>query len=318
MEGRMEDIYMVLIQVGTLLSAKLFFDRIFEKAESRLPSFFGILLYMTGPYRIYVCYDLADLSQAAVWMLVPLYAWAIAGSVRDGKLKSCAAAMATAAVVLAGIGYVDTVMFVILAGLTMLTALIVRKPRILISLAAGVVLFLPGLYLLAGYLFLGQSEESGITLQPIMRNGYAIGEYFQSYAYRNGHPGMGLGMLICLLTGLWLIFVKGEDGADRESCKTCRFFTGLSIFLVVLSTRYFPWDILQRMGDWSLRLISMIETPAVFWGLGFGCMCVPAARSVERISREKNKIAAIAVPVLILLVSIGVCVYQCQYGYLWG
>ena len=32
-----------------------------------------------------------------------------------------------------------------------------------------------------------------------------------------------------------------------------------------MSLRYFPWDYVQRIGQWSLGLVSLIRTPAVFF-----------------------------------------------------
>lgn len=299
-------VYMILIQVGTLLAAMMFFQRIFEKAETRISAYFGILLYMTCPYRIYVCYDWANLSQAAAWMLLPLYAWAVAGIVRKRNFRD----LLVAALTLAGIGYADAVFFVILTVLTLLVVLIVRKPWIIVTVATGGVLFLPGVYRLARYLFLGDFADWNIPLQSIMKNGYHFGQYFQSYVYREGHPGMGLGMLISLLTGLWLIFVKGIKNA--KECKACSLFTGLSVFLTLLSLYYFPWDIFQRLGGWSLKLISLMETPAVFWGLALAGMCIPAACAVDQISKDENKVIAFAVPVMVVLACIGICVYQCN------
>ena len=66
-----------MIQVVTLLTSMMCFRSIFKEAETRLSTYFGVLLYMTCPYRIYICYDLTDIAKAAAWMLLPLYVWAL-------------------------------------------------------------------------------------------------------------------------------------------------------------------------------------------------------------------------------------------------
>lgn len=66
--------YVLLIQLGTLLFSIMMFRRLFD---DKISVFFGVLLYMTCPYRIYICYDEANLMQAVFWALLPLYVWAV-------------------------------------------------------------------------------------------------------------------------------------------------------------------------------------------------------------------------------------------------
>lgn len=298
-------IYMLGIQLGTLMGAVLFFERVFAKEKTKLPACLGILLYMTCPYRIYVCYDWANLSQAVAWMLLPLYAWAVMGIVGQKRNRG---AVLIAAPVLAGIGYADVVFFMILVGITLLTGVLYRKPWLLAPAAVGSALFLPGLYRLIQYLFLNHYQELNMPIQSIMKRGYRFGEFFSTYAYKEGHPGMGLGMMICLLTGMWLWFVQGKK---EKSC-ACRYFSRVSIICMIFSFYYFPWDIFQRLGGWSLKLISLLETPAVFAGLAFGGLCIPAAYGVHQISKHENKVIAYAIPVMVAVACVGVCLYQCN------
>lgn len=317
---------MLAVQGGTLAASALLFNRIFGESKTKLPVFLGVLLYMTCPYRIYICYDLADFSQAVAWMLLPLYVWAVLGAAeREKKWSGIAAAF-----ILAGLGYADTVYFLIVAGVTVLAGLAVRKFWAFVPVAAGSALFLPGLYRLGQYLFLDGFREYGIPVGSIMRDGYRLGEFFSSYFFRDGHPGMGLGMFLCLLTGLWMRFVGDSpawvseaEAAEGSSLLTnaggrgqnrgrCGIAVMLSVLFTVLSFYYFPWELFQRMGDWSLKLISLIRTPAVFWGLACFCLCVPAAYWVTQISRKGNKLIAFAVPVIVTAVCIGICVYQCN------
>lgn len=303
-------IYMLVLQIGTLLASILFFERIFAGAETRLPAFFGVLLYMTCPYRLYVCYDLANISQTVAWMLLPLYLWAVMGILGVGAGKGFGSLHFTvvAACALAGIGYADAVFFVTAAGLSVLTGALAKKWQLLAAVAAGSAAFLPGLQHLFQYMFLGGFQELDLPLQSIMGNGYSVGEYFGAYSFRNEHPGMGLGMLACLLTGGWLWFVE----KSREPHRVCRNFARLSLFLTVLSLCLFPWDLCQRLGGWALRLVALAGTPAVFWGMGFLCLCVPAACAMERISRHEDRRIAFVVPLIVLLACLGICVYQCN------
>ena len=341
-------VYMVLIQAGTLFGSVLFFRRVFQGEKGRTPAFFGVLLYMTCPYRIYACYDLGDLSQAVAWMLLPLYAWAVAGILEESSLEGAEVLeesslegaevlegsslrgketlegsslegkrslsgrrklwfVLAGALALAGLGYGDVIFFVTAAGITLLAAAVSRRLLPLICTAGGALLFLPGLARLYGYLFQEGFQELGLFLGSIMPQGYSLGQYFSSYAWRDGHPGMGLGMIICLMAAVWLGFVEGE----KEERKVCRVFQGLAAFLALLSFNYFPWDHVQRLGLWALKLVSLVRTPAVFWGMAFFALCVPAAGGMDRISKKENRLAAFVVPVLVLTVCLGLCIYQC-------
>lgn len=298
-------IYMLVLQICTLLFAKLFFERLFADRKTKLPGFFGILLYMTSPYRIYVCYDLADLSGAVVWMVLPLYAWSVLGLLFGSRRRRD---IAVASLALAGIGYADIMYFFILIGVTIFAVLYFKKALPVITMITGSILLIPVLYRLFRYLFLDAYFELEIPVRTIMQNGYRFGQFFNSYAFRENHPGMGLGIFICLLSGLWIWFVADGEKVQRRE----RFFIVLSAILLLLSLRFFPWDYVQRLGVWSLKLISLINTPAIFAGLAWNCLCIPAAASVDRMSEQENKLIAHAIPLMVLLACIGLCVYQCN------
>lgn len=297
-------VYMLVIQVCTLLFAKLFFERLFADKETRFPVFFGVLLYMTSPYKIFVCYDLADLSAVVVWMILPLYAWSVLGLIQgDRRWRYIIAAP----LALAGIGYADMIHFFVLAGITLFAVLYFKKVLPVVTMAVGAVLLFPALYRLVQYLFLGAYEEFEIPVRTIMQNGYHFGQFFNIFAFRDDHPGMGLGIFICLLVGLWFWFVTGEK-AQRQ----VHFFVTLSAILLLLSLCYFPWDYVQRLGVWALKLVSLINTPAIFAGLAYHCLCIPAAASADRVSRQENKPIVYGFSILVLLACLGICVYQCN------
>lgn len=296
-------VYMLLLQLGSLTAAVLMFKRLFGNGTAVM---FGVLLYMTFPYRIYVCYDLADMGQAAAWMLLPLYIWGLLGIAEQKKrIKS----MVIAAAALAGIGYAGSVFFLVAAGCTVLAAIFEKKISLLIPVAAGAVLGMPGLLPLIKYLFINGREELGMPLQSIMEKGYSASNFFSSFAYREGRPGMGLALFIGILTLIWLYFVKGSMKLPKRAV----FAAALSVLFLICSMKGFPWDILQRLGTWALRLIPLFGSPALFFGFACFGACIPAAYAVEEISVHKNKAAAIGLPVIIFTAALGICVYMCNY-----
>ena len=292
-----------MIQVGTLLTSMMCFRSIFKEAETRLSTYFGVLLYMTCPYRIYICYDLTDIAKAAAWMLLPLYVWALTEIMGQRKVLK----IVIAGVALAGIGYMDVLLLFFLAALTVVASVVFRKKCFLLPVILGTVLALNRIMGFGMLVFGDIFYDTELQIKSIMANGYRFGEYFQSYDYKEGHPGMGLGMLICLLSAAWLAFVKGV----KEEHKSCKFLALTAGFLTALSFYLFPWDVVQRLGSGALRLVSAIDTPAVFWGWALACLCVPAACAMDRISKEDNKLIAIGVPVTVILACLGVCIYQC-------
>lgn len=303
-------IWMLLLQAGTAVFAGMFFVRVFTQREDKLSALFGFLLYMTSPYRIYVSYDSAELFQVIVYMLLPLYGWAILGLFRGRRniVELLAGALA-----LAGIGYAEPVLFLVVLGLSLMAGVAVRKLSVLALSGAGSVCFLPGLLRLCRYLFSESFFGEVPPTELIMDNGYRFGEFFTSYAWREGHPGMGLGMLLCLAAGLWLLFTdSGEAGARNARNKGIRRVTLTAVFLCVLSLRYFPWDLVQRLGIWSLRLVTLFETPARFWGLAYSLLCITGAHGIGQLRRKVSEPMATALPLLVLLFCVGCCIYQCN------
>ena len=205
-------IYMLVVQMGTFGAAILMFHRVFGRKDAEMSRFCGVLLYMTCPYRIFVSYDLADFSQVAAWMLLPLYLWAVISIVKGEGKRSVN--ILTAAAALAGTGYASVVYF----------------------LAAA------GVWRLVSYVFLDGFGDLGIPLKSIMPEGYRFGQFFGSYVFRDSHPGMGLGMLICVLSGVWLGVVERKRVLGEN-----KIFMLLSVLFAVISLSCFPWDIVQRL-----------------------------------------------------------------------
>ena len=264
---------MGLMQIATMVFTKLFFDACFGKKEPRA-ALLGAFLYLTCPYRWFMAYHQGDLSMTLGWALLPLYAWAVLRLASAEKRKWVYVLAGAAA--LAGIGYAHFVLFGTAAVLTCLWVICEKKPAALLSVAGGSVLFLPGLHQLWRLAFFGVYDVWDLVGYSIMPKGYRLGDYFNVYAFREGHPGMGLGLMTGLGSILWLRFVEGRK-AEKDDV---RFFTWGAAFLCALSFHAFPWDWVQRMGAPFLRLVGALGTPATFWGLACGCLCIPAGRAL--------------------------------------
>lgn len=298
-------IYMALIQIGTALTTLWCLKKFCDEESGRTFVLFGFLLYMVCPYRIYICYDMVDLSQAVVWMLLPVLAGAIRGMLLQKKTIKY---VCLTAVALAGIGYADAVFFVILCAVVLGIGVIKKQINLVLSMIGGSVLFGPGLYRLLLYLFTDRFDYFSIQTESIMKNGYRLGEFFSVYTWKEGHPGMGMGLLLCLLAGIWLRFVKGDAAGWRMN----KWLLIMAFIASAMATCRFPWDLVQRLGSWALKFVTLLETPAVFWGIANSVLCIPAARYMERISDDENELMAKAVPIIVILFCIGGCIYQCN------
>lgn len=300
---RAYQIYMLLVQLGTLAASILLFTRLYGRQS--MASMFGVLLYMTCPYRIYICYDLADLAQAAAWMMLPLYVWGLLGMwARRGRIQG----IVIAAIALAGIGYASSVMLPVVAVCTVVVCIFKKKLTLLIPVAAGTILCIPGLLPLIKYVFMGRSGTLVMPLQGIMEQGYSFSNVFTFFVYAEGKPGLGAGLLMSLLILVWLYFVRGNFKLPGKSLLAAAF----AVLFLLCSLKAFPWDIVQRVGLWMLRIVPLFGSPALFFGFACFAACIPGAYAVQEINQDKNKVVGMAIPVIIFTAALAICVYMCN------
>lgn len=292
-------ITMAVVQLGTMGASILFFKRLFKKKATAM---MGVLLYMTCPYRLYICYDRADMWEALVWMLLPLYAWSLLGIIRKKQVPKSSI---FAALALAGMGYASWTFLPVVVGCTIVAAILYKDIKVLLPLLAGMVLCLPGGLPLLSYLFQRGSEDILIPIAAITSRGYSPGQLFTSFAYKDGNPGMGLGLMMGLLCFAWLVLVEGRAKPPREIKLAC----SASLLMAACSLQYFPWDVVQRLGLWAIKYIQMMYTPAIFFGFACFGLCVISAYAMERIGENENQAVAMGVPLITITAAVGVAVY---------
>lgn len=295
-------IFLLLVNIATLYAAARLFGRLFEDKWTALS---GILFYMTSPYRIWVCYEQADLGETVAWMLVPLFLWGMLGIFAGGVRWR---EVVVSALALAGVGYADGIMFLIAVGCAVLGAAWYKRGTGLIPVFLGGALYLPAGIRLMGYLGRGGLETWNLPLQSIMKSGYALGQFFSSYVYQGGRPGMGLGLLGALLALMWLSFAEGGQGVMKKY----GFPVAMSLLFLGMSLSCFPWDCVQRVHVVFMRLVSLMETPGIFFGFASLFLCVPAAYGVECLRRQERKFVRTGIPVMIFLGTLGVATYLCN------
>lgn len=119
------------------------------------------------------------------------------------------------------------------------------------------------------WLFDGSFAESGLEYTSIMEQGYSIGGLFSTYFIGTDTPEWEF---CCLAV---CCFALSKLCKRKKICaKNDHIWLGAAALLTVMSLRYFPWDFVQRMGSWALGLVTLIGTPAVFFGYAQILLCV--------------------------------------------
>lgn len=295
-------LYMLLLSLLAVISAKKFFELLFENENI---AFMGAILYITCPYRIYVCYDKADLGMAAAWSLIPLFLWGIFKICHEKiQWKN----MIVTAVAFAAIGYASSVLFIITTGLALLLVVYKRKISIILPMFLGGILYLPGFIYLVRYLIGGGMSIWNIPVGSISANGYQWGYFLTTWVYPGDCPGLGLGLIGALSVLAWLWIVEG----NIKVTKKYGFFVLIFFLFAFMSMLIFPWDIVQRVGAPLLRMISLMETPGICFGFVSISACVLGAYGVECVSKQEKLFVRVGIPLMILLASIGIAVYMCN------
>jgi hypothetical protein len=304
-------LFMLLIQAFTLFFVVLLSKQLFS---DKIASAFGVLFYMTNPYRVYLCYDGGYLGQSVAWMLLPLFIWGICGicgswaehiKYRDRKRIL---SLTVSTLSFAAIAYANSMMAFILGLIAIIGLIGFRKWIALVPPVAGMILFVPGATYFLSYILEGGYESFGLPLGSISGGGYAFGQFFTSYAYQEGMPGLGLGLFGALLMLLYLIFLKDIPKLSGGY----RFAMVFFVLLLFMSTKLFPWDLLQRVGAPFLRVVGLLGTPRIFFGLASAMLCYPAAYAMSGVRKQPQKFIRIGIPIMIAVGAIGVSIYICN------
>ena len=297
-------IFMGLIGLGTMASARWMMKAFSENAAVVLS---GVLLYMSCPYHIYICFDRADIGQAVVWALIPAF---VGGIVRLHRLRGrSAAAWCISALAYAGIWYADA-RWGVIAGGCMALYLLIWKRQIwgIFSMAAGGAVAMPSVIYLVRYVVKGGMQVWELPMGSIMGNGYAIGQFLTTWTYRPDMPGMGMGLMGGMLLLVWL-YIRGYHGKMDNSIKGILVMAG---GLTIASLKYFPWDYVQRLGMPFLRFVGLLETPGIFWGLCNMLLVIPAAWAVGEVRKKQGYLWQWVIPILLMAAALATALYMCN------
>ncbi len=295
-------IYILLLNALAVFSAWKMFGVLFE---SKRNVFVGVLLYMTCPYRVYICYDKADFGLIAAWAVLPLLLWGLL-VIAQGTAKW--QHYSISALAFAGIGYADSNIFVLMLGVALLMLLYYRKWKMCIPMICGGIIYLPGAIYLVRYLLKGGMEVWNLPLQSIAGNGYRFGQFFMSWKYLDNFPGLGLGLLGSLFVLGWLAFAEG----NLKIMKKYGVFVIIAAIFWIMSTPIFVWDMAQRVCAPLQRWIALMETPGICFGFVSMAASVLGACGMEAATKQKALFVRVGVPVIVILAALGNCIYLCN------
>ncbi len=295
-------IYMALLNVISVISSKKLFESIFQ---NKTTVFWGVLLYMTCPYRIYLCYDKAALGMVAAWSVLP---FAIGGIMRFLAGATTWREVFLVSLVLALVGYGDGILIMTTVGILLIAIFWYRKWSAFLPVLLGALLFLPGCIYWLCYLIRGGMEAWNLPLESVASKGYALGQFFSSWVFQADCPGLGLGLLLSLFFVLWLMFTEKNLMVQKK----CGFFGVIMCLMAFMTMKVFPWDVIQRLGYPFLRLVGLIETPGIFFGFACLAACVPGAYGMECVSKQNGLFVKAGFPLMIAIASAGVAIYMCN------
>lgn len=272
----------LLIQLTAVSGGYLLLGRLYR---NQWAVFVGAALYVTAPWRYDLCFVQNRLMPSLAWALLPWYLFVLLGLLQQSKKWTIPAA----AITIAAIGYIHPVLYCLTAALTVVLiagALAARSRKVaaLLSLAVSAVLWLPGNLEFLKYLLTDSVSEYGVPIGNITPKGYLFVDFLTTFAWQDGKPGLGLGVIAMLAIYVYMRLVREQKVLSREG--TILGILGLCCLL--LATQYFPWELVQRLGGWALKLVSQMETPAIFMGFAVLLLPATAASAVSTLQQDKK------------------------------
>lgn len=288
----MENILVILSQLvtaGTVCS--MFLCIIGEKEKNKKLSrksiavlTMGTLIYLLLPEHVNIVIYNRDWIQIFLWQLIPVLAISLMKIASTEKAIWKCGFGVVAVLVMGLIGRMDGVAGLIVLFLVCVAGICRKQWQYPIIGVLGTALASSTYITWKHWLFDGSFAESGLEYGSIMYKGYSIGGLFSTYFHRNGDPGMGILLLGGIMVLIYFSFVKGRklfDGPDV-------IWLASAGLLTVMSLRYFPWDLVQRMGNWALGLVTLIRTPTVFFTYAQIILCVICVVKIDKITKWRE------------------------------
>ena len=156
------------------------------------------------------------------------------------------------------------------------------------------------------FVFLLLSARDGVTMQNIATKGYVLADFLTMWKFSD-RPGLGLGLMLGSVVLLWVLFV-----AEGKLPKERKLLLCSVLVLGFMATRYFPWEMVQRVSGLFLQWVSLLGSPAIFWGIACFILSFLIPWVVEELSKEEKKELAKGSWIVIWLGAMAGAVYFCN------
>ena len=98
-------------------------------------------------------------------------------------------------------------------------------------------------------------------------------------------------------------------GVKREKSKTDYFMLIMGILFMLMASRKFPWEYVQRVATPLLRYVGLWRTPTFFAGLAYFFLTVNAAKAMGSLGEKtKTEEKAFEINELVKLIVIFICI----------
>lgn len=281
-----EKIIIIISQLATCIVAWWMFYRMIENdTGKKWFASLGMIVYVLLPFHRSIVRQGENRMQILIWILVPVIAVMLTYMKKAATIpgKLCYGIMAAASIGI--IGRKDGIAYLILLFLLTVAGICEKQWSYPLAGLAGMVLAYPTFYVWKYWLFDGNFAESGLAYTSIMERGYSMGGLFSTCFHRGGNPGMGILLVTIDVLLLYAAFVKKINYLQKKDY----FWLGTVGLLTVLSLRYFPWDFIQRLGTWALGAVTLLQTPAVFFGYAQMVLCVWSVQKCSVVLQAMRK-----------------------------
>ena len=156
---------------------------------------------------------------------------------------------------------------------------------------------------------LSHISESTLSFEE---KGYAFGEMFTSFFYKDDHPGFGIALFVavCIFLYYAIIDIRISKTDNRTEIKKNNrlpiVFFVLAIIFMVLASINFPWDSIIRNIPMIGKVILRLESPTIFFGLSSFCFTVPAVYATGNLKKSENEFARKIMPMMIIFFGVAV------------
>lgn len=279
-------LYVLLINIATCLIAYFSYAKLFKNKWFGL---LGTLLTMFAPYRLYCVYQRAAVGEYSAMMFLPLLCYGLYRIfAEDPESEGYHKNWILPAVAYSGIIHTHILTCEMVGGFTILLCLILwkkvfRKPTFIVLVKTVIFTVLFNAWFLVPFLeyFAAGNLKVGYTFVRIQHKGTFLAHLFQffpnaglsqpHFLYEEGMkatPPLSAGFAV--LTGVCVyLYLKCNYNKKKDLpyYNMSRIVFAFSVIAVILSSRYFPWDVVQDMSGITSKIVSSIQFPMRFLSL---------------------------------------------------